>query len=282
MVDKKNEHISIRKQCILLGINRSTVYYTKAGENEENLTMMKIIDTEYLKHPFYGSRKMTYVLRQKEFCVRRHRVRRLMKLMGITAIYQKPKTSQPNLEHKIYPYLLNGLEIHKANQVWSADITYLPMGQGFMYLVAILDWYSRKVVSWKLSNTMDTSFCIEGLEEGIKRYGAPEIFNTDQGSQFTSVRFTDILQRHSIKISMDGKGRWVDNVMVERLWRSVKYECIYLQEFESVQELKKVIEKYMDFYNHRRPHATFNGQTPEEVYTRSVSYETDLASKKIA
>ena len=232
---------------------------------------MRIIDEEYLKHPFYGSRKLTFILRAQGHDVSRHRVRRLMQKMGIEAIYQKPRTSMPHKEHKIYPYLLKGLSINKPNQVWASDITYIPMKRGFMYLVAIIDWYSRKVLSWRLSNTLDTDFCVEALKEAIETHGIPSIFNTDQGCQFTSAQFTETLKFHQIHISMDSKGRWMDNGMVERLWRSVKYECIYLQEFDSTLELKRTLEEYMNFYNTQRPHASFNGQTPGDVYNQITS-----------
>ena len=209
-------------------------------------------------------------LRNKGHIVSRKRVRRLMRKMGIMAIYQKPKTSLRNKDHKIYPYLLRNLTIDRANQVWCSDITYIPIKRGFMYLVAIKDWYSRKVLSWRLSNTMDTSFCIEALNDAIANYGIPEIFNTDQGSQYTSNEFTDILNNYNIKISMDGKGRWVDNVFIERVWKSLKYECIYLYEFENVVELKSKIDEWFNFYNKIRPHSVFNGKNPEQVYNESI------------
>ncbi|HCI48532.1 MAG TPA: IS3 family transposase [Bdellovibrionota bacterium] len=271
MIGKNHPKLSVRKQCELLCLNRSTVYYTPKGESSENLKLMRIIDEEYLKHPFYGSRKLTFILRAQGHDVSRHRVRRLMQKMGIEAIYQKPRTSMPHKEHKIYPYLLKGLSINKPNQVWASDITYIPMKRGFMYLVAIIDWYSRKVLSWRLSNTLDTDFCVEALKEAIETHGIPSIFNTDQGCQFTSAQFTETLKFHQIHISMDSKGRWMDNVMVERLWRSVKYECIYLQEFDSTLELKRTLEEYMNFYNTQRPHASFNGQTPGDVYNQITS-----------
>lgn len=278
MVDHSHPKLSVRNQCQLLDISRSSAYYKRCGESAENLKIMRLMDEEYLKHPFYGSRKMVYFLERKGITAGRHRVRRLMRLMGITAIYQKPRTTIKNKDHKIYPYLLKNIAINKPNQVWATDITYIPMRQGFMYLVAIIDWASRKVLSWQLSNTMDIRFCIDALQAAIAKYGTPEIFNTDQGSQFTSLGFTDILKNNDIKISMDSVGRWMDNVMIERLWRSVKYECIYLREFDSVSELKTAITDYMQFYNLERPHATFDGQTPEEVYTKSVSRLTQLAA----
>lgn len=277
MIDINHKDMSVRRQCRLLGVNRSTLYYTPQQENETTLVLMRLIDEEYLKHPFYRSRKMMFVLERLGYKVSRHRVRRLMHKMGIMAIYQKPKTSIPNPNHKIYPYLLKNLDIYRPNQVWAADITYLPMKKGFMYLVAIIDWYSRKVLSWKPSNTLDQEFCCEALRDAIDRYGKPEIFNTDQGSQFTSTAFTDMLKEHTIQISMDSKGRWMDNVMVERLWRSVKYECVYLQEFDTVSQLNDA-PAYMAFYNDERPHATFAGRTPSNVYNNFVLIKTKLAA----
>ena len=209
---------------------------------------------------------MSLHLKKEGSFASRHKIRRLMRIMGIRAIYQKPNTSKKNNQHKIYPYLLRDKVISKANEVWCSDITYIRMNRGFMYLVAIMDWASRKVLSWRLSNTLDTSFCLDALEEAIYLYGKPDIFNTDQGSQFTSNDFTDILKSHNIKISMDGKGCWMDNVFIERLWRSIKYECIYLQEFDNVYQLRKVIANWLEFYNKNRPHSTFAGLTPEEVY----------------
>lgn len=270
MINKGHQKLSIVKQCMLLSINRSSYYYQPATETDYNLFLMKIIDQEYLKYPFYGSRQMRRHLVRMGNNISRHRVRRLMRKMGLIAIYQKPKTSYKNDTHKIYPYLLRNLKISKSNQVWCSDITYIPIKKGFMYLVAIKDWYSRKVLSWRLSNTMDISFCLEVLDEAIMKYGTPEIFNTDQGSQYTSIEFTDKLKEHNIKISMDGKGCWLDNVFIERLWRSLKYECIYLQEFDNVIQLKTSIGKWIDFYNCTRPHSVFDGKTPNEVYNESL------------
>ena len=224
MIEPSNDNLSITTQCRLLSISRSGWYYDPKGESPLTLKLMRMIDEQFLVTPFYGSRQMARYLRRQGYCVGRHRVRRLMRLMGIEAVYQKPRTSDPHPEHKIYPYLLRGLEINRPNQVWCADISYIPVKRGFLYLVAIMDWYSRKVLSWRLSNTMDTQFCVEALEEALHRYGKPEVFNTDQGSQFTSYDFTDSLKSHDIKISMDGKGRWMDNVFIERLWRSLKNE----------------------------------------------------------
>lgn len=266
MVDQGHASLSIRSQCRLLSISRSSYYFYPKGESSENLVFMKRIDDLYLLHPYYGSRRMTYVLRQEGFGVSRHRVQRLMRLMGIQAIHPKPKTSLGNKEHRVYPYLLRDLAIDRPNQVWCSDITYIPMRRGFIYLTAIMDWHSRKVLSWKLSNTLDARFCVEALEEALQTYGNPEIFNTDQGAQYTSEDFTSVLKSHEIKISMDGKGRWMDNVMIERLWRSLKQECIYLQEFDSIKELKKALQNWFIFYNHERPHVTFKGRKPNEIY----------------
>jgi len=266
MVEPGNDNLSIMGQCCLLSISRSGWYYDPKGETPLNLKLMRLIDEQFLATPYYGSRQMARHLRRAGYCVGRHRVRRLMRQMGIEAIYQKPRTSDPHPQHKIYPYLLRNLAVTKANQVWCTDITYIPVKRGFLYLVAIMDWYSRKVLSWRLSNTMDTAFCVEALEEALALYGAPEIFNTDQGSQFTSFNFTNILKENKIKISMDGKGRWMDNVFIERLWRSLKYECVYLNAFETGLHARKEIGSWMSHYNETRPHSTFDGQTPDEVY----------------
>jgi putative transposase len=249
-----------------LSLNRTGIYYQPVPENAENLKLMRIIDEQFMATPFYGTRQMMRHLIRQGFKVSRKRVKRLMRTMGLQAIYQKPRTSEPNPEHKIYPYLLRELVIDKPGQVWCTDITYIPMRKGFLYLIAVMDWYSRKVLSWRLSNTMDKGFCIEALEEAIQKYGSPGIFNTDQGSQFTSMDFINILIFNNIKISMDGKGRWMDNVFIERLWRSLKYECVYLLAFESGFEARKSIGNWIDFYNTRRPHSTFDGRTPFEVY----------------
>lgn len=268
MVEPANTNVSIVEQCRLLSISRSGWYYEPKGESPLNLSLMRMIDEQFLNTPYYGSRQMARHLRRLGYCVSRKRVRRLMRLMGLEAIYQSPKTSLPHPEHKIYPYLLNGLTINRSNQVWCSDITYIPIKRGFLYLVAIMDWYSRKVLSWRLSNTLDTEFCAQALKEAVARYGVPDIFNTDQGSQFTSFKFTNILKDHEIKISMDGKGRWMDNVFIERLWRSLKYECVYLNNFEDGRQAKVLIGNWMAHYNRERPHSTFDGQTPYEVYMK--------------
>ncbi len=272
MIDHNKDNLSLVRQCYLLSISRSNLYYKPKGESLLNLKLMRLIDEQFLKTPCYGSRQMARHLNREGYCVGRHRVRRLMRLMGIEAIYQTPRTSDPHPAHKIYPYALRGLSITRPNHVWCTDITYIPMGRGFLYLVAIMDWASRKVLSWHLSNTMDTGFCIEALEEALEKYGAPEIFNTDQGSQFTSINFTNVLKEHGIQISMDGKGRWMDNVFIERLWRSMKYECVYLKQFSGGVEARKEIGEYLEFYNEERPHSTFNGHTPSEVYN-GVTYQ---------
>lgn len=227
---------------------------------------MRRLDELHLLYPFMGSRQLRDVLRNEGVKINRKRVQRLMQKLGITAIYPKPTTSKPNLAHKTYPYLLKGLPITRANQVWCAEITYIPMAKGFVYRVAIMDWCSRKVLSWRLSNTLDSAFCVEALQEAIGHYGAPEIFNTDQGCQFTSTDWIDELKAHHIQISMDGKGRWMDNVFIERLWRSVKYEEVYLKAYENPKQAHASLKQYFDFYNHRRPHQTLDGQTPEHVY----------------
>lgn len=237
----KQDHpdLSVRRQCSLLSLARSGLYYQPRGESTENLNLMAIIDRQFLKTPWYGSRQMARHLQREGHRCGRHRVRRLMKLMRLVPIYQEPKTSKKHPEHKIYPYLLKGLAITRPNQVWCTDISYIPMRRGFLYLVAIMDWHSRKVLSWRLSNSMDASFCVEALKEALAKYGPPEIFNSDQGSQFTSTEFTDVLLDAKVKISMDGRGRWIDNRMIERLWRSLKYECVYLNAFETGSETRK-------------------------------------------
>ncbi len=265
MIDSQDK-LSISQQCHLLSISRSSFYYKRRGESELNLKLMRLIDEQHLETPYYGSRQMARHLRREGYCVSRKRVRRLMKKMGLQAIYQRPKTSVPNKHHKIYPYLLRHLSVERPNQVWCTDITYIPMRKGYLYLVAVMDWHSRKVLSWRLSNTMDVHFCIEALEEAIEHYGCPEIFNSDQGSQFTSMDFTQVLKDANIRISMDGKGRWMDNVFIERLWRSLKYECIYLNAFETGSEVRAGIEGWVKRYNTYRPHSSLNDGTPDECY----------------
>lgn len=268
MIDPANRNLSIVRQCRLLKVSRSGWYYEPKEESPFNLSLMRIIDEQFLATPYYGSRQMMRQLRRAGYQVSRKSVRRLMRLMGLQAIYQAPKTSLPHPEHKVYPYLLKDLTINRPNQAWCSDITYIPIKRGFLYLVAIMDWYSRKVLSWRISNTLDTEFCAQALKEAIGCYGIPDIFNTDQGSQFTSFQFTNILKDHGVKISMDGKGRWMDNVFIERLWRSLKYECVYLNNFENGHQAKVLIGNWMAHYNRERPHSTFDGQTPYEVYIK--------------
>jgi putative transposase len=265
MIELNHPRLSVRRQCELMGLSRSSVYYQPACETAENLHLMRRMDEQYLKTPFYGSRRLTVWLNRQGCAVNRKRVQRLMRLMGLEAIYPRPRTSIVNPSHKIYPYLLRDLAIIHPHQVWSTDITYIPMPQGFMYLVAILDWYSRYVLSWRLSNTLDGSFCLEALEEALA-LGKPRIFNSDQGVQFTSLEFTGRLETAGIAISMDGRGRALDNVFVERLWRSVKYEDVYIKDYGSVAELEIGLTEYFQLYNHHRPHQSLNYQTPAWVH----------------
>ena len=258
--------LSVTHQCKVLSISRSSAYYQIQGPSNEELGLMRLLDELHLRYPFYGARRLRDALYDENgIRVGRKRVRRLMVLMGIQAVYPGKNTSKPNKAHRIYPYLLRGIQINRSNQAWCTDITYLPMAKGFAYLVAIMDWHSRKVLSWRISNVMDTDFCIEALNEAINRYGAPEIFNSDQGAQFTSTAFTDVLKQHNIRISMDGKGRWIDNVFIERLWRSVKYEEVYLHAYESLTQARAGLKKYFHFYNIKRKHQTLNAK-PDEVY----------------
>jgi putative transposase len=266
MVEPDHPRLSIVQQCALLSMNRSSYYYQPTGESPLNLELMRLIDKQHLETPWYGARQMARHLRREGYCVGRKRIGRLMRLMGLATIYQKPNTSKAHPEHTIYPYLLRAMAITSPNQVWCADITYIPMRRGFLYLVVIMDWHSRKVLSWRLSNTMDAEFCVAALEEPVARHGKPEIFNTDQGSQFTSDGFTGTLRESGIRISMDGKGRWMDNVMVERLWRSLKYECIYLHAFETGSEVRQGLTEWISFYNSRRPHSRLDDRTPDEAY----------------
>lgn len=266
MVEPDHQKLSITRQCELVDISRSSWYYGVLGESSENLELMRIIDEQFMEEPSWGSRQMARHLRRKGYWVNRKRVKRLMQKMGLMAIYQKPNTSKPHPEHKIYPYLLRGVEITKPNHVWCADVTYIPMRKGFLYLVAVMDWASRKVLSWRLSNTMDAEFCVSALKEALAKYGKPDVFNTDQGSQFTSSAFTETLKGAEVKISMDGRGRWVDNVMIERLWRTLKYDCVYLNAFETGSEARKGIGKWIRRYNEERPHSSLDDKTPHEAY----------------
>jgi len=265
MIDKENE-LSLTRQCEILNLSRTSQYYHPMPVSTQDLLLMRRIDELHLRYPFYGSRRLRGELRSEGFEVGRRHIRTLMELMGIEALYCKPRLSDPHPGHKIWPYLLRDVSVTQPNQVWAADITYIPLAKGFVYLVAIIDWRSRRVLSWRLSNCMDTAFCLEALEEALTRHGAPEIFNTDQGSQFTSEDFTAALLARGIRISMDGKGRWVDNVFVERLWRSLKYEEVYLKAYESIPHAKQAIGKYFDFYNLRRRHQSLDDQTPDAVY----------------
>jgi putative transposase len=254
------------RQCELLGLCRSSVYYQPKPLTEADLALMRRIDQLHLEHPFLGARRLALMLNREGIPAGRLHVATLMRLMGIEAIYRKPRTTIPEKGHKRYPYLLRGVSIERPNQAWAADITYLPMAHGFAYLVAILDLYSRKVLAWRVSNALSSEFCIEALQEALARYGGPEIFNTDQGSQFTDERFTAALLAHGVKVSMDGKGRWVDNVFVERLWRSVKYEHVYLYAHETMRDLKVGLGDYLAFYNATRPHQGLHNATPDEMY----------------
>jgi putative transposase len=254
------------RRCELLDVARSSAYYRAEPVSEEDLELMRLIDEIHLRWPFYGSRRLRDELQERGHTVNRKRIQRLMRQMGLRALYPRQRTSQPGKGHKIYPYLLRELSIERANQVWATDICYIPMAKGFMYLMAIMDWHSRRVLSWRVSNTLDTDFCIEALEEALQRFGTPEIFNTDQGAQFTSEAFTRVLKAHGIQISMDGKGRWVDNVFVERLWRSVKYEDLYLRAYETPTELRTGLARYFQFYNSRRRHSALDRRTPDAVY----------------
>jgi putative transposase len=266
MIDLEHPQLSVVRQCELVAISRSGFYYQPAGETLLNLELMRLIDRQFLETPWYGSRQMACHLRREGYPVGRKRVRRLMAKMGLEPIYQRPRTTVPHPEHQIYPYLLRELVIERPNQVWCADITYIPMQRGFLYLVAVMDWATRKVLSWRVSNTMDADFCIEALEEALERFGKPEIFNTDQGSQFTSPQFTGVLRAAGVRISMDGRGRWMDNVFIERLWRSLKYECIYIHAFETGSALRAGVREWIGYYNARRPHSALAGRTPDEAY----------------
>ena len=259
-VEPDHPDLSIVRQCELVSLNRSTFYRRPAPETALNLALMRLIDEPFLETPWYGSRQMTRHLRRGGHVISRTRVRRLMRKMGLVPIYQRPRTTVPNPEHRIYPYLLRNLTIDWPNQVWCTDITYIPMRRGFLYLVAIMDWATRKVLSWRVSNTMDVAFCTEALEDALIRFGKPEIFNSDQGSQFTSLRFTEVLINAGIKVSMDGRGRWMDNVFIERLWRRLKYECVYLHAFETGSELRTGLTEWIGYYNARWPHLEVAGE----------------------
>lgn len=266
LIDQQSAELSIVKQCGLLEVHRSGFYYQPKEESEENLKIMELLDKQYFKTPFYGCRKMTVWLQNQGFVVNRKRIKRLMKILNWQTIYREPRTTICAPGHKIYPYLLKDLKIDRKNQVWATDITYIPMEKGFMYLCAIVDLYTRKVLNWSVSNSMSADWCVEVLHETINIYGKPEIFNTDQGAQYTSYGHTKTLKDHGILISMDGKGRALDNIFVERLWRSVKYENIYLQSYRNGMELYQGLKKYFNFYNKERFHESLNYKTPEECY----------------
>ena len=265
MIDLES-NLSVMNQCQLLNISRSSFYYKPKPIKEQDLQLMRLIDEQYLKTPSWGSRSMRNHLRRLGYKVNRKKVQRLMRLMGLEAIYPKPKTSRPHPQHKVYPYLLRNLEIDAPNQVWAADITYIPMSRGFMYLVAVMDWYSRKLLSWRVSNTLDSDFCVQAVEEALSRFGAPEIFNTDQGAQFTAAAFTDLLKSHHVSISMDGRGRVQDNIFIERLWWTLKYQYLYLWSFANGTELRQGLGQWFKFYNAERSHQALDNLTPDEVY----------------
>jgi len=270
--------LSIARQCELLGIARSSFYYQALPPSKEELAIMRLLDEQYLETPFYGSRKMTVFLQSQGYNVNRKRVQRLMREMGLYAIYPKPNTSKAHPEHRIYPYLLRGLAITGANQVWCTDITCIPGAKGHFYLVAVMDWYSRKVLSWRISNTLEVAFCVEALNEALAVYPKPEIFNSDQGAQFTATAFVDCLQAAQIKISMDGRGRCHDNIFIERLWRSLKYELIYLKSFENGQHLNQEVKHWFQWYNQVRPHQGLEYKTPNQVYCDNLK---DVNAKKV-
>jgi putative transposase len=271
MLDRADGALSVRRQCALLGVARSGVYRAVKPANDNDATLIRRIDELFTAWPFLGSRRMTAMLRAEDVCVNRKRVQRLMRLMGIAALGPKPRTSKPAPGHRIYPYLLRDVTVERANQVWAADITYIPIARGFLYLVAILDWASRAVLAWRLSNTMDVSFCLAALEEALARFGRPEIFNTDQGSQFTSAAFTGALAEAGVAISMDGRGRWMDNVFIERLWRSLKYEDVYLKGYADGREAARGIAEWVAFYNERRPHQALADRAPMTVWREAIA-----------
>jgi putative transposase len=265
MIDRSHD-LSLTRQAKALAISRGSVYYAPRPVSEEDLALMRIIDALHLECPFAGSRMLRDLLNLMGIRIGRRRVRTLMQRMAIEALYRKPNTSRKHPQHQVYPYLLRHLKVERPNQVWAMDLTYIPMARGFIYLAAVVDWYSRKVLSWRVSITMDVQFCLDAVQEAIDKYGTPEIFNTDQGSQFTSLAFTDLLKANGIRISMDGKGCWRDNVFVERLWRTIKYEEVYLRAYDTVSQAKASLGRYLDFYNTRRPHSRLDRMTPDRVY----------------
>lgn len=276
MIDRTHD-LPVTRQCRILELARSTAYYVPQPTSPADLALMRRIDELHLEYPFAGTRMLRDMLRREGRRIGRKHVGTLMKKMGIEALYRKPNLSKRHSAHPIYPYLLRNLVIDRPNQVWATDITYIPMRRGFVYLVAILDWYSRRVLSWRVSNTMTTDFCLDAVREAITRHGKPEIFNTDQGSQFTSSEFTGLLKGHDIQISMDGEGCWRDNVFVERLWKSVKYEEVYLKAYDSVSIAKSSLGTYLDFYNTRRPHQSLDGKTPDTIYFAGLPQESIAA-----
>ena len=283
MVDHDHPELSIGAQCRLLSISRSSFYYAPVGESDKNLALMARIDRQFLETPFYGVRQMTWHLRNEGHAVNPKRVRRLMRLMGLMPIYRRPNTSRPAKGRQPFPYLLRGLDIDRPDQVWCADITYLPMRRGFLYLVAIMDWHSRRVMTWRLSNTLEAGFCVDALDEAIARFGPPGIMNTDQGSQFIAFAWTDRLRAAGVRISMDGKGRFLDNIFIERLWRSLKYECVYLNAWETGSEARAGLRRWIEFYNHRRPHTALGGRPPDVIYRRDkLMMQPDREARRVA
>jgi putative transposase len=281
LVDHDDPDVAVVTQCRLLKVARSTLYYRPVPVSADDLAVMRRMDEMHLAWPFYGSRRMAAVLRREGWAVNRKRGKRLMKVMAIEAIYQKPDTSKGHPDHRVYPYLLRGLAIERPNQVWCADITYIPMAKGFVYLVAVMDWFSRRVLSWRLSITMETDFCVEALAEAIERYGQPEIFNTDQGVQFTSAAFVDELAGRGVRISMDGKGRYLDNIFIERLWRSLKYEEVYIKAYGSAAEARRNLGAWLAFHNDERPHQSLDYRTPREIFEGVACEHVDNTSASL-
>jgi len=277
LVDHDDQAMPVVAQCQLLKVARSTLYYRPAPVSADDLAVMRRIDELYLASPFYGSRRMTAVLRREGWAVNRKRARRLMRVMALEAIYQKPNTSRTNADHKVYPYLLRNLTIDRPNQVWCADITYIPMAKGFVYLIAVMDWFSRRVLAWRVSITLEADFCVEALRDAMHRFGQPEIFNTDQGVQFTSAPFLTELETQGVRISMDGKGRFLDNIFIERLWRSLKYEEVFIKAYGSAREARLGIGRWLAFYNDDRPHQALDYRTPRAVFEGATCNHVDNA-----
>jgi putative transposase len=279
MIVRGHQSVSVRRQCELLSVNRSTAYYESRLDDSDAIRLMRLIDEQHLKTPFFGSRQMAHWLSRCEgYPINRKRVQRLMQIMELRAIAPRPSTSRPHPKHKVYPYLLRGVEVTRANQVWAADITYVPMARGYGYLVAIIDWYTRMVLGWRLSNSLDTRFCVEALNDALAQWYPPDIFNTDQGTQFTAEAWIERLKTNHIAISMDGRGRYLDNVFVERLWRTVKYEEIYLRAYVDLREAREHLARYFAFYNNERPHAAHGGSTPAAAYKHSL--ESNMESRR--